>query len=525
MSIVCVGRIKIGILLITIVVQAQAYELSAVELEKLASAQRLAARVFQETKDAAGAVNVLEEAGVRRLGKGRPMNMNVKAYLDTLEAYAGYLARADGGDEAAASYLTTVLKQDPKRSSAYRSLGELYYKRFRTNSDPQYRRIYQRAFIRYVEEVLAQGDKVLLPQYISEAVYPQATNICLLVDMLKEQRRLSNLELLFGSERQLSQLDLSDSEGIHTRLGPSFKGFMQTAVGPITRSIIDIDNDGYNELRFYATTANGCQRNLFYKKYGEQTALLSNDLLDAYYRVDRICEQDSLQIIHFRNINYIIERKNPESELPDLQIYEIRPSGEYIQRCRLSPPTALQKNLEIDCQSPVCDHIAANIDKIVAADGQIGSEWLVTDVDSLKFAPDAAANTGLQPFISSEHQYLADLDNDGGKELISRLWQEQSGGKLEYQYRLFKLQNEQWQPWTLPSAVDAAAPGPWQWFFVEAFENNNYMIAYTATRVSEVNSSPTMHYKLTVYLLKQGRLTRVGELLTRQPVSVKDRAQ
>ena len=64
-------RIQIVIIFSLVFLQAHAYELSAVELDKLASARRLAARVFQETKDAEGAVRVLEEAGVQRLDKGR----------------------------------------------------------------------------------------------------------------------------------------------------------------------------------------------------------------------------------------------------------------------------------------------------------------------------------------------------------------------------------------------------------------------------------------------------------------------
>ncbi|MBN1378032.1 MAG: hypothetical protein JXA04_02220 [Gammaproteobacteria bacterium] len=497
--------------------QAYAYDLPATDLDKLNSAQRLAARVYQETKDAAGAVKVLEEAGVERLAKGRPGNMPVKDYLDVIEAYAGYLARtADTGD-AAAEYLKTVIKADSKRASAYRSLGELYYRQFQQKADPQFQRIYQRAFARYVERILAARIKTELPQHIIEAVYPQARDICLLVRNLNEQHRLNDLELLFNPEHEISELDLADPKGIHTLLGASFAGLLQTIEGPVTQSTIDIDNDGQAELRFSAHTSEGCQRNLFYKKFGEQAALLSNDLLDEYYRGKRICAGSKLRIVHINNTNYIVEQQPTDTHQLDLQVFELRPSGEYIPHCRISPPTALERNLVNDCQAPVCKNLAGNINAIVAAEGQAGSEWLVSDVAAQKFNAGVVADPTLKPFIESPHQYQVDLDNDGEEELIARLWTPLTGGKLEYQYRLFEKQNEFWQLWNLPSPEEGIGPGPWQWFFIKAFENSNYIVAYTASKDVDAGSQPITKYQLTVYQLTKNQMTRLGVIRTQQP--------
>jgi tetratricopeptide (TPR) repeat protein len=499
-----------------------AYELPAAEQDKISAAWRLAARVYQETGDAAGAVKVLEEAGVARLEKGRPDNMPVKAYLDAIEAYAGYLARTAEADNRAAEYLKIVIKNDPSRTSAYRNLGELYYRRFQRDTNPQYRRIYEQAYAKYVERLLVEGVRAVLPQHIIQAVYPQSREVCLLVRNLHERSRLRDLDILFNAEHDISELNLSDPEGVYTSLGPSFSGFLQSVSGAITRSSVDIDNDGTAELRFRALAANGCQRDLFYKQFGTQTALLSNTLLDEYYRGRRICTGDLLQIVRVNNTNYLLEVKQ-RPDLQSLQLIELRPSGEHLQHCHIAPPTTLERNLVTDCQAAICKFLAGNIDKIIAADGQVGKEWLVGDVSGQVFAPGVIADTALKPFIESPHQYLADINNDGEDELIARLWQAQAGGKLEYQYRLFKMQDKQWAPWTLPAPDKGTGPGPWQWFFIESFENDFYIVAYTAGKGVDADSKPIMSYKLAVYHLSQNQLTNLGELRTRgdpQPTDI-----
>ncbi len=518
----CVKKSCLFILLVSS--QVQAYELPAVEQDKLIAAQRLAARVYQETKDAAGAVKVMEEAGVQRLDKGQPSNMTRKSYLDILEAYGGYLARHAGADETAASYLKTVIKADSRRASALRSLGELYHRRYNAKPDPQYRRIYQGAFKKYVGLLLEQRGKIVLPSYISEAVYPQAKDICSLVYGLNRQNRLADLTVLFNPERQVSELDLSNPEGIHTLLGASFEDFKQSSTGAITRSKIDIDNDDSIELRFTARTAIGCQRNLFYKKYGDQIALLSNNLLDQFYSADRICSGDALQMVRFGNVNYLLEVQAKSLQEPDLVIFELRPSGEYLQHCQTLRPSVLQQNLVQECQAPVCNQLARNIDSIVKEDGQVGSEWLVSDVSAQQFTQVALRDPVLKPFTESPHQYLVDLDNDGERELITRLWNTLPDGSMEYQYRLFKSRGGQWQAWTLPSADEGLTPGPWQWFFVQFFENLNYIVSYSASKDVNVASTPVMRYHLVVYILKNDRLSRLGEIRTHQTIDTANTA-
>ena len=498
------------------VMQVRAYQLPAAELDKLSAAQRLAARVFQETQDANGAVKVLEEAGVQRLEKGRPANMTAKVYLDLIEAYGSYLARIPGSGDAAVQYLKKVIKADPARATAYLSLGELYYRRFHTAGDPQYRRIYRGAFEKYVERLRAAGGRAELPQTVLESVYPHVNDICLLVRQLNEERHLPDLDLFFNPERDVIEMDQSDPEGIQSRLGASFDGFLQAVQGPVTQSTVDIDNDRQDEMRFSAATGDGCRRNVFYKKFGEQTALLSNALLDEYYRGTRVCAGGSLHIARVKGINYIVEQQR-RGDQTDLQVFELRPSGEYVQHCRISPATVLERNLVTDCQASICKYLAGRINKIVAADGQAGSEWLVSDISTQKFAADVLSDPGLQLFVTSPHQYLADLDNDGEKELIARLWRTLPDGKLEYQYRLFKMQDGVWQPWNLPVPDTGMGPGPWQWFFVESFENSQYIVAYTASKNQDAAARPVTVYSLVVYQLQNGELKRIGELRTQQP--------
>jgi hypothetical protein len=127
------------------------------------------------------------------------------------------------------------------------------------------------------------------------------------------------------------------------------------------------------------------------------------------------------------------------------------------------------------------------------------------------------ADLSLKLYIESPHQYLVDLDNDGEQELIARLWLSQPDGRLEYQHRLFKKQNGQWQQWSLPVSEGDADLGSRQWFFVESFENSQYIVAYTVGEDVDAGLNPITLYALTIYQLKANQLSLLGEIRTHQP--------
>ncbi len=495
---------------------------SASEADKFQKAIRLAERVYQETGDANGAAKVLEEAGVARLKKSRPAEIDKVTYIDVLETYAGFLSRLPARELEAASLLKSVIESDPRRASPYLSLGDLYYRLHQSQPGARYRSIYSAAYKKYIKRLEAEGTRSFLPNRVVESVYDVGQGgVCRVVAQLLEQGSTQSLEQFFNPEREIKVLDKGpDGSVLGGEDGISFAGLVQNSDGRIRRSLVDIDNNGSLERRYSAKmTQGGCTRNLFYQEVGIQTALLSNDLLDQFYAAGRVCGASKLSVMRYRNENYIVEQQiQPDSQIR-MSVYQLNARGQHQQLCSLQPPTRLQRNLVRSCNAAICDKLESEIDAVVSSEGQQGVEWLVSDISTLSFDSSLEANPGYKRFIESQHQYLVDLDNDGERELISRVWLADSEGQQQYRYRLFKERDGLWQPWQLPEVVTAGAAKQVLddkiWFFIDRINEKNYLVTFTATATSGGESGQeSRRYELQVYLVEGGQLQYLGEIST-----------
>lgn len=507
---------RLIVLLLMVLTTQQLSAMGEAELKKLLNAHRTANRVFAKTKNASGAVFTLKEAGVELLAKGRPPLMSNKDYLDVLESYANYLAYTKGGGDEAAKYLKLVIKTDSSRVSAYLYLGRLYRHRFESEKNPQFKRIYKRSFEKYVQGLLDNAVTTVLEEDVAEVVYPYKNDICALLVGLNQSSRLTELRYLFNPERDVKTLTAEQQAKLSGELGASFLPIKQTAQGSIRQSQVDVDNDGELESRFVARTGGGCQRNVFYKHFGPQSVLLSNQLLDEYYQPNRICGEVELYPVRYGRVNYLVEHRYLEQGRGNLTVHEVRSSGEAINRCQVSPPTALQRNLKQQCAASVCNAIAAKIDKLASTDGQMGVEWLVSDIISLQFADDVINDVALDAFINSEHQYLADIDNDSEPELISRVWSKRDDGNLHYQHRLFRKVAGKWQRWKWPPAVQNTGetiPDD-VWLFVEQHANKNYVVSYAVSESRSPTTGKRRLFKLNVFLVEAAVMKKVGSIHT-----------
>ena len=482
----------------------QAQDLSIEQQDKLLDAERVAARVYEKTGNADGAAKSLEEAGVELIIKGGPALLQKQTNLQVLEAYAEYLGLIETRQDEAAQYLKAVLKANPSRASAYLKLGDLYFRRQQTQANSQYRRISENSYKKYVQMLVQQNVSVLLPDHIIEAVYA-GSDICSLARAASQQNKVAELRRFMNPEAAVSRSVAADEAK-----GPTLKGLYQTAITPVRFAEVDIDNDGESEHRYTAKIQGNCQRNLFYKNEAGQFRYVSNPLFDQYFRSNRICGKSQLFPLRFKDKTYLIEQQVIAERQENLLVFEILVSGEAVQRCQVAALSELQANLTKSCDVAVCDHLAVKVDKIVAADAQVGSEWLVSDVAEQAFSKHLRSDPEVAAYINSQHQYLADLDNDGERELIARLWQQAAGQGLRYSYRLFKKIGEQWQLWRWPdppSSVVVPDIANDTWFFVESISNTNYVITYTATR-----TDTAMQYLMLVYHIDSAGIHFLGEL-------------
>lgn len=501
------------------------HALTAEQQEKLLAAQRVAERVYDKTKNADGAVKVLEEAGIELLTQAGSAALRDPVNLGLLEAYAGYLTYVDKRQQDAATHLKTVLKVDPDRASAYLALGDLYYARYEQQPQAQYQRIYKNAYKKYVAKLIKQGESIILPEKIIRVVYGEVRDICGLLQAATSKGRVPELARFMNPETKVGQKTTADPAK-----GTSLIGLFKVAEGAVRYSELDVDNDGYQEQRYTANLLDGCQRNLFYRETAGGFAYYSNALFDEYYKPTTICGQSRVFPLRFKEKNYLIEHKVGQGEPETVKAFAVEPAGEARQLCELKagpkskpvqaslnqPKSELQSNLRVQCEEAVCERLAAKIDDIVAADGQVGVEWLVSDIAAHDFSNDIDLNTALDPYVKSPHQYLVDLNNDGNKELVARHWQQTDQG-LRYSHRLFYESNGQWNQWLWPGLVPAdkaVAIADNIWFFVERMNNSHYLVTYDVRR-----SADQLQYQLRVYHIDSGAMRYLGRLQTQQSQS------
>lgn len=319
--------------------KAVAQKLPPADVDKLQKAQRLAERVFAETGNAAGGVKVLEESGITELVQQRVAGVPRDAYVGLLETYASLLAQLPERRREAAGLLKAVVETDPERASAYLHLGNLYYQLYQAEPKDQYRTVYIAAYRKYVDRLRKQKQHILLSSPVIEAAYSsEGLDICIFTGRLLQEQQLADLNLFFNPETEISEMTKTEA-GKEGEPGASFTGFISGSAGVIRKSLIDIDNDGHPETWYSAATMMGnCQRNVFYRHMDGQSAVFSNDLLDSYYRPDRICKGSQIFFVRYLQQNYLLEQHPLKESGLKTVIFRLTPAGDYLQLCTLQSP-------------------------------------------------------------------------------------------------------------------------------------------------------------------------------------------
>ncbi len=489
------------------------------DLQRVKKAYSLALRVYKETKDAAGGVKSLEESAVSKLLKGRPDNMDMELYISILEDYAALLVGVPERKMEAAPLLKLVIEADKSRYSAYRSLGDLYYQLYQQQPEAKYQSLYQAAYRKYISWLRELQVGVALPTHIIDSVYAeQAQTACSLSRYLLDEKQFFDLNELLNPETHIEILaknsEASASEAL--KRGGTFSSLIQSGVEGVQKSFIDIDNDGNDELHYSVNAGLGdCYRHLFYKTGAAGYEVFSNPLLDEYFKMGRICGQSKLSVLRFKGKNYLLEQQFAAADKMTFTLFDLKPDGGHEVLCTLLPSSHLQKSLQKNCDTSICNTLASNIDGIIAAEGQNGVEWLENDIASLNYATAVMNDPALQAFTQSQHQYWVDLNNDGQLELIARLWRQTEAG-LQYEYRLFSKAGDVLVAMPIPENAAALGMDARSWFFVSNDNAQNYMVLYKVIERISIEGESSILYQLDILHWSPTGLKSIGQISVQQ---------
>ena len=313
--------------------------ISAANLAELQQSQRLAQRVYQATQDIQGAVAVLEEQGITKLSELPAEQWSDNVHIELLEYYANLIAQLPTRRLEATRLLVELIKTAPERSAAYLSLGDMYYRLYQTEPNARHQTFYQRAYRKYLallrQQPLTPG---LLSPRILDAYYPTTGSVCDAVLEFMHTNSTDDISRFFNPETNFKTIT-SDTDS------PAWQilretGLVQGSVSRLEQSTIDVDNDGQREVRYSTHINDGCQRNLFYKQYSGQWALLSNALLKQYYQTGHLCGTDRLLFMRYQQQNYLLQQRTIADNTQQWSVFALNPTAEAEALCTLQPPTA-----------------------------------------------------------------------------------------------------------------------------------------------------------------------------------------
>lgn len=488
--------------------------------ESITKASQLAVRVIEKAGDAAGAVNVFEEAGVLTILQTKPPNIPAEVYADVLLNYARALFQLPERYYEAEPIVLQMLKYSPDQYSGYLLVADINQKRYRATKEVIYGQRAKQYYRQYIEHLTAKKLQTVLPERVVNTAYgAENLDVCSFVKRLlsEEEYILYNL---FKAETSLEILTHDPGGSLLTsEFGITFKEFADTDSVPVYRSLVDIDNDGKSEIRYWKKLQNNsCMRNLFYKVEAGKNQLMTNVLLDQFFKAERLCGESDLTFIRYKNTNYFLEKRQLNATSLKYSIYQLNSEASWQNLCTLDMQTSVFADVKSDCEASVCKRIATISESIIAANGEGGIEQRIDDrSEPLAFDDAVMQDETLRKYASSQHMFLVDLDNDGENELITRLWEKADESESpRFSYRLFERIEGHWKWRPLPpvplSTDKAAAPlNEETWFFVEPYEEKNYIVTYKAFQKTQ-GVQQKMFYSMSVYFLQANHLQQLGRI-------------
>src|SRR5690606_23097450 len=115
---------------------------------------------------------------------------------------------------------------DPARTSAYRSLGNLYHQLYAEQGQPQFQSIYIAAYKKYVGRLREQQQIVLLPQVVTDAVFAPQADICAFAGQMLNPTGLVDLRLFFNPETGVERYAKANAME-KGETGISYSGFVE----------------------------------------------------------------------------------------------------------------------------------------------------------------------------------------------------------------------------------------------------------------------------------------------------------
>lgn len=487
--------------------------------ESMSKAAQLAARVLEKTGDAGGAVKVFEEAGILGILQAKPADFPLEVYTDVLLNYARILFQIQERYHEAEPVVLQVLKFSPEQYPAYLLAADIKQRRYHATKEPAYAQQAKQYYRQYIDALSARKLQTVLPDRVVNAVYDaENLDVCTFVKQLLSEKQDHVLYHLLKAETHFEKMK-RDEKGILFTIEPgiTFKEFADADMGVVYRSRVDIDNDESTEVRYWKKLqSNGCMRNLFYKKEAGKSRLVTNALLDSFFKAERLCGESNLEFLRFKSTNYFLEKRVLDLEALKYAVHYMDSGNSPQTLCTFDMQTPVSANITSECDAAVCKKIIVLSEAIIAANGERGIERRFDRSEPLRFDDSVMKENSLASYLLSPHVSFADLDNDAEDEMIIRLWEKPvENSPPRFSYRLFERINSHWKwrpfPVKLSTYINGSVLDDKTWFFVESHEGKNYIVTYKVFQKIQ-DELEQLVYEMSIYYLQGEELQALGRI-------------
>ncbi len=498
----------------------------------ISKAHRSALDLYRDKGNAAAAVRILEEKGVRKILASKPKGMPGDQYVALINDYGYFLSRTDDRYPEAVAVFAIVSRLDPDREAAYLNLGDVYSRISGKSGKPEDAKFADAAYRKYLETVRRKGKKILLPARVVDAVYgSKGKTACQFIADLITAERMDDWERFFDPEKPVDGYDRGDGPDIFERLHVSKERLSEEFLRrnwEISR--LERDIDGNEDLRFSAVDGTmRCESNFFFRKSRENTF----EPLEAVNQEDAIsgdgaslCIARRLRFFRFNGKNHIVHVDHQPFAGGTTWTVFATEGGTLSRVCTLEASLGKPRVTKA-CSEPICEIVAERAPAVLHA---VASEELLRGVETelQDYGP-------LEPHKKTERWgtyyhfrqkaprgrdsylkiplYSVDMDNDGKNEIYSK-WRSTGAGLL-LAYDILKRDDGEFRVVDAETEWGRAAPsgernplddsyalfGPGEDFLFERAGGKIYLV--TARRSDR-------GHRLDIYLLVRGKTLEIG---------------
>ncbi len=505
----------------------------------ISKAHRNALDDYRKKRDAAAAVRILEEKGVRELMTSKPKGMPGDQYIALINDYGYFLSRTDDRYQEAIDIIGNVLRLDPDREAAYLNLGDVHLRISKEARKPEDATDADAAYRKYFEIVRRKGKNILLPERVVDAVYDsKSRTVCQFMAYLITSDRMDEWERFFDPETPIGGYDHYNDPDIFKRLPISKAGLSEYFLHANRDvSLLKTDVDGNEDIRFHGVDGSmRCESNFFFRRNKRGTF----EPLEDVNREDELsgggaslCIGRRLRFFRYRGMNHIVhEDHEPFGGRTTRTVYSTR-SGILRRECSLEESFDAPR-VTTKCGEPICNIVrdmAKDLLRAAASEELLhGVEKELQDYGPLE--PNKEKRDWGETFYffpqKSPHRrtsllalplYSVDMDNDGNEEIFSK--RRSTGAGLLLVYDILKRADGQFHvvhaetEWgrTVPSGAinpldeSYAHFYPNEDFVFERADGKNYLVT-----VKMIEDMSRRGHRLNIYLLGKGKTSEIGIL-------------